>query len=219
MHKSYRQSASESIAPPFPPDALLSFFQVSTIREGFYVNTGDWKEGFEMATVNQSQPFPEFRVCLDLRCWIKSIVLGGIVAGVSLALFQMMIALVLKGAFFAPMRMISAVVLGARVLDPSYPLQVAAPLGLGIYMVLSLAFAAVFALFMANAVSLAGTPGRRVFCGAVYGFVLWIMNYYVIATFLHWTWFAQQTDPFWQGFFAHVFVYGAVLGWFMKQRF
>ncbi len=171
-----------------------------------------------MATINQSQHLPEFKVCLDLRCWVESIVIGGIVAGIAFGLFQMIMALVFTGNFFAPMRMISAMVLGKQALDPAYPLHIAAPLGMGINMMFSLAFASVFALFMANAVSLVGTPVRRILCGAVYGFVLWILNFYVIATFLHWTWFAQQTNPFWQGFFAHVFVYGAVMGLFMKQK-
>ena len=72
---------------------------------------------------------------------------AGVIGGVIFAAFEMIAAAILMGpnAFFMPLRMIGAMVLGPEALDPGYSLLTAAIAGLIVHMVLSVAFATVFA--------------------------------------------------------------------------
>ncbi len=87
---------------------------------------------------------------LDTSQWAKQGMVGGIVAGIIFAMFEMVMAALMDGAnaFFMPLRMIGAMVLGSEALDPGYSLVTAALAGVVVHMVMSGIFGMVFGLMV-----------------------------------------------------------------------
>jgi hypothetical protein len=138
--------------------------------------------------------------------------IGGIVAGIIFALFEMIVTAAMMGAeaFFMPLWMIGAIALGPAALEPSYSLWAAGLAGLVVHMVLAVIYGGAFALVFGGLRSASADVG----IGAVYGFALWLLNFYVIAP-QAFPWFLDA-DPIVQ-FIAHTFFFGAVLGWTMYR--
>ena len=137
-------------------------------------------------------------------------VIGGIVAGIVFAAFEMIASAAMMGpeAFFMPLRMIGAMVLGPVALEPTYNLVGAGLAGLIVHIVLAVIYGAVFALIFGGLRS----PAVDIAVGAAYGLALWLINFYVIAPVMF-PWFTEA-NPIIQ-FIAHTFFFGAVLGWYM----
>jgi len=72
-----------------------------------------------------------------LTGWLKHGLIGGIVAGIVFAAFEMVIAAILYGpsAFFMPLRMIGGIAIGQQALDPGTSLLAAGSAGLVVHMV------------------------------------------------------------------------------------
>jgi uncharacterized membrane protein YagU involved in acid resistance len=134
----------------------------------------------------------------------------GVVAGLVFAAFEMVASAAMMGmqAFFMPLRMIGAMVLGPEALDPSYSLVTAGAAGLVVHLVLSIIYG------MAFAVIAGGLKARTwdITLGAAFGFALWLFNFYVVAP-RAFPWFLDSS-PVVQ-FIAHTFFFGAVLGYLM----
>ena len=146
------------------------------------------------------------------RDWVMHAVAGGLVAGVTLAAFEMTIGALLSGdqGLWMPARMIAAILLGSHVLEPSYPLTSVVPRALLIHMMLSVIFALIFNAVVQPRSTTRSSYGLLVSSSA-FGCMLWIVNFYVIAPTLALTWFPDGTNPLVQ-FLAHTFFYGSVLG-------
>jgi hypothetical protein len=149
----------------------------------------------------------------DVGWWVKHGLIGGLIAGIIFALFEVIAAAVMMGpdAFFVPLRMIGAIVLGPQALEPSYPLIPAALAGTGVHVVLSLLFGLIFGVIGAVVPALARTTAGLIVAGSLFGLALWLVNFFVIAPVAGWTWFPERTDPIIQ-FLAHTFFFGTVLG-------
>jgi uncharacterized membrane protein YagU involved in acid resistance len=149
----------------------------------------------------------------DAGVWIKYGALGGFVAGIVFAMFEMVMAAVLNGisAFWNPLRMIGAIVLGEEALAPSYQLATAAVAGLMVHMVLSVLFGVVFGLALAVLPSLARSAGTLIVMASLYGLLLWLVNFYVVAPAAGWNWFPDKSNAMVQ-FVAHTLFFGTVLG-------
>ena len=154
----------------------------------------------------------------DLAGRIKGGAVGGLIAGAVFAMFEMVIAAVQNGgaAFFMPLRMIGAMVLGAEALEPSYELATAAPVGALVHMALSVIFGILFGLALSAIPALGRAAGGLVVAGAVYGLLLWLANFYAIAPPAGWDWFPEGTDKLVQ-FLAHTVFFGAVLGLYLNR--
>ena len=150
----------------------------------------------------------------NLGWWIKHGALGGLIAGVIFALFEMLMAALLQEAFFGPLRMIGATVLGQQALQPGYPLAGAAIVGLLVHMILSVAYGVVFALLLAYAPTLARTRLVVGTAAGLYGLLLWLVNFYVVAPLAGWTWFPNRTNPIVQ-VVAHAVFFGTALGLYL----
>jgi uncharacterized membrane protein YagU involved in acid resistance len=150
--------------------------------------------------------------------WSKHGALGGLIAGIAFALFEMIITAILMGgdAFFMPLRMIGAIVLGQQALMPEYDLATAAVVGLVVHMMLSIIFGIVFAVVAALVPALAQSTGALLVSASAYGFLIWLVNFYLIARIAGWNWFPDETNVAVQ-FVAHTFLFGTVLGWVLDR--
>jgi uncharacterized membrane protein YagU involved in acid resistance len=154
----------------------------------------------------------------DMGWWARRGAIGGIIAGLVFAMFEMIMAALLNGAnaFSMPLRMIGATVLGREALQPSYSLLTAGFVGLIVHMMLSIVFGIVFALLVSALPMLANSPPLLLVAASVSGLLLWLVNFYAIAPALGWNWFPTRTNPLVQ-FLAHTVMYGMVLGFYLDR--
>jgi hypothetical protein len=152
-----------------------------------------------------------------LSDWLKHGLIGGIVAGIVFATFEMVTAAVIDGpnAFFMPLRMIGGIALGEQALDPGSSLMAAGGAGLIVHMVLSAAYGAGVAGMARSVPMLASSAMNLIAWASVAGLGLWLVNFYVIAPIAGWSWFPEGTNPIVQ-FVAHTFFYGSVLGIYLN---
>lgn len=152
------------------------------------------------------------RTAVDIR--YSDVVVAGILGGMVFAGFEMVAAAVLMGpqAFFMPLRMIGAMVLGPAALDPGYSLALAGLAGVIVHMALSVVFALIFAAFASPISSTAALTAG----GIVFGIVLWLVNFYLVAPLAGWTWFPDRSNQVVQ-FLAHAFFYGCPVGWYLGR--
>lgn len=169
-----------------------------------------------MATADTSGQSSFMRLRPESGGWITQGMIGGVLAGIVFALFEMIMAALMNGAsaFWMPLRMIGAIVLGQRALMPDYSLVGAAITGLIVHMVLAVIFGTIFAAIVAFVSSLATSHGIVIAAATIYGFVLWIVNFYAIARIARWDWFPDKTNPIVQ-FFAHALFFGTTLGLYL----
>ncbi len=144
-----------------------------------------------------------------IRSWGLTGAIVGIVAGIIFAMFEMIVAQIMGDGFFMPLRMIGAIVLGQGALEPSYPLVTAAIARVVVHMVLSAIYGAVFGAIASAVGVLRANRGVLVGVATVFGLLLWLGNFYVIAPVLF-PWFLMA-NPVVQ-FVAHTFFYGTALG-------
>jgi hypothetical protein len=98
----------------------------------------------------------------DLGWWLKHGAIGGLIAGIVFAMFEMIVAALMMGmdAFWMPMRMIGAIVLGQAALDPSYSLATAGLVGIVVHMMLSVIYGVIFGAVVAQS-DVAGHQNRH----------------------------------------------------------
>ena len=145
--------------------------------------------------------------------WVRTGLIGGVVAGIVFAMFEMMAAAVLNGpsAFFMPLRMIGAIALDASALDPASSLLSAGAAGLVVHMVLSMMYGVAVAAVLALVPSLSRSTGAVVATAGAAGFGLWILNFFLLAGALGWSWFPNGQNVAVQ-VVAHTMMFGGVLG-------
>ncbi len=155
----------------------------------------------------------------DIRRWAKHGAIGGLLAGLLFALFEMIMATVQMGgeAFFMPLRMIGGIALGSQALEPSSTsLLEAGGAGIAVHMLLSVIFGASVAAVAALVAPIRSSTVALVAWTSLAGLTLWLVNFYVIAPIGGWRWFPDGTDPAIQ-FIAHTFVFGSLLGLYLDR--
>ena len=157
---------------------------------------------------------------IDVGAWLRYGILGGIIAGITFAMFEMIMAAVLDGgdAFFMPLRMIGGIGLGKQALDPATSLLTAGGAGLVIHMILSMMYGVVVAAVLSLIPQLSASRAAVLISASVAGFALWIVNFYVLAQVFGWTWFPNNTNAAVQ-FVGHTFLYGSVLGLVLDRTY
>jgi hypothetical protein len=150
--------------------------------------------------------------------WIKHGLIGGIVAGVAFAMFEMVMAAIQMGgeAVFMPLRMIGAMLLGQQALDPGFSLLAAGAAGLGVHLVLSMIYGVAVAAAAHYIPALGATRIALLLWASAAGLGLWVVNFYIVAPIVGWTWFPQETDPIVQAV-AHTVFFGTVLGVYLNS--
>ncbi|KJS33534.1 MAG: hypothetical protein VR64_01860 [Desulfatitalea sp. BRH_c12] len=142
---------------------------------------------------------------------------GGVAAGTTFILFQMVAAGLSEGAFVVPLRMIAAMPLGRDVLSAWYPAFAPIVIALGIHLILSVLYGVLFARFLAAYAVRPKTIQRLVVLGGLFGTGLWLTNFYLIAPVFGWYWFPLGTSA-WVQVIAHGVFFGMVLGGYVQYR-
>lgn len=143
------------------------------------------------------------------RNWLATGALMGLIAGLVFALFEMIASAAGGASFFAPLRLISSLVLGREALGPEVALGTAIAVGTLVHVVLSSLYGAIFGLIERYTPAFHDRKGGIVLWATLFGTGLWLVNFYVFAQYL-WPWFLE-TNPLVQ-WIAHAFFYGTVLG-------
>ena len=122
----------------------------------------------------------------------------------------MLMNVILGEPFLGPLRLISSIVLGTEALQPSYPIVTAGLVGLIVHMILSMIYGLIFVYILKWIGQLHVSTGLLLLYGSLFGLLLWLVNFMVIApaAFPQFT----QVNQLWNGFVAHTFFYGTVLG-------
>lgn len=151
---------------------------------------------------------------LDVVSVFKHGAIGGLIAGAVFAVAEVVAAVWQGLPPSAPVQMIAAVVLGARALTEVEVTFATVGLALGLHAFLSVVYGVMLAL-VSMATLAAGTSVRGLtLAGMGFGFVLWLVNFFLIAP-LTFPWLTP-TDRAVQ-FVAHVFFYGAPLGFYLGK--
>ncbi len=147
---------------------------------------------------------------------LRSAAVGGLAAGFGIAAYESLVSLALYDDFLLPGRMAASMLLGPEALNRWYSPFTAALIGLGIHVLLSLLFGIIFGLLVRRS-EWRASASRFIAAGALYGTVLWFLNFYLIAPVFAWLWFTLQTAPLLQGLIGHA-LFGAILGWTVAHR-
>jgi hypothetical protein len=133
---------------------------------------------------------------------------SGLIAGVAFMMLEMLMVWAFMGQSpWGPPRMIAAMAMGQGVLPPpatfDFGVMMAAMI---IHFMLSWIIAAAFAWAFGGL-----STGTAVLVGAVFGLVIYFVNFYGFTAI--WPWFAQARN--WVSVFAHI-MFGVILAWSYK---
>jgi hypothetical protein len=142
----------------------------------------------------------------------------GLTAGLIFAGFAMVTSGISSGTGAAtdPLRMVAAIVLGPTAVI-RHPFALASTVGLCLHLLLSTAFARLFAVTVtgfatATEGELMTTTATTAIAGIFFGAALWLMNFYIVAPLAGWTWFPANVHHV-VAFVGHAFFFGLPLGW------
>lgn len=139
----------------------------------------------------------------------KAAVWAGLLAGLVFMMLEMiMVPVFLDGSPWGPPRMIAAIVMGEGVLPPPATFDLAI---LMVAMAVHFALSVAFAVPLAFAIQRMGT-GAALAVGAVFGIVLYLVNFYLFTALF--PWFAMARN--WVSIFAHA-VFGLAAAWAYKR--
>ncbi|CAB3807528.1 hypothetical protein LMG28688_06564 [Paraburkholderia caffeinitolerans] len=131
--------------------------------------------------------------------------IGGCVAGAVFLVIELFAMRVMGQNVWAPLRMTAAIVMGRDVLAQPAAFSAAVMLGgLVVHFALSILFAVILAVIMAP-FSLDSSVGMASLVGAVFGVLLYVINFYGMTQWF--PWFADARG--WVGFLNHI-VFGLV---------
>ncbi len=149
--------------------------------------------------------------------WVLRGAMMGIAAGGVFLIFEMIVAGIMGQSAFEPLRMIAAIALGegALPMQPTVGLATVVPVALAVHYALSAFYGAVFGTIAVVIGALRNDRMALVLAASVFGFVLWLANFYAIAPGLF-PWFLMA-NPVVQ-FIAYTFFFGTALGLMLGIR-
>ncbi|WP_322234504.1 hypothetical protein [Burkholderia stagnalis] len=116
----------------------------------------------------------------------RAAVIGGCVAGAVFLVTQVVAAAIIVRDAWAPLRMIAAIYFGDDALVPSTTVEVGTLLAaLGVHFALSIVFALILAVIIA-CFSLDSSVGMASAAGAIFGVLLYVVNYYGMTQLFPW---------------------------------
>ncbi len=140
--------------------------------------------------------------------WVIKSAVAGVVAGIIMAMFAMIVAGIAGDGFWAPPRAITAVILGTEHAGTDFAFGPAAG-GMMLHMMLSAAFGVMFALVV-GVTRRELKLGSQLVIGMALGIILSAVNTYAIAELLNGRELFTTAMPAWTWFVAHL-MFGAAL--------
>jgi uncharacterized membrane protein YagU involved in acid resistance len=135
----------------------------------------------------------------------RAAVWAGIISGLVFMMLEMiLVPMVMGGSPWGPPRMIAAIVLGKEVLPPP---DTFAPGILATAMVVHIPLSIVYALILAALIA-GASRGTAIWVGAVFGLVLYLVNFYLFTAIF--PWFAMARN--WISVFSHI-MFGLIAAW------
>jgi hypothetical protein len=133
---------------------------------------------------------------------------GGVLAGSAYALAQAAMSGLQGRPLIEPLRLTASLVLGGTALDPE---SLSPPaVGLFVHLMISAFYGVVFLFLHWELKRHDETRERLILDGALFGFAIWVINFFVIAPRAYPQFLVL--DPVWIGLVAHAFFFGAALG-------
>ncbi len=139
----------------------------------------------------------------------KAAVLAGLISGVAFVMLEMMmVPLFMDGSPWGPPRMIAAIVMGEGVLPPPATFDVGVLMAaMAVHLPLSIVFALILAWIIERF-----EMGVAVLIGAVFGLILYLVNFYGFTAIF--PWFAMARN--WISIFSHI-MFGVIAAIAYKQ--
>lgn len=148
----------------------------------------------------------------DVRWAVTHGVIGGVIGGIIFAIAEILGGHWISGdPYVMPFKAYASIPLGK--MPPTIATSTAIPVGLITHMILSIIFGVIFALIVSSISALRIAPVVTVIAATVFGFALWIVNFYVFVPLINRPWFKMA--PAGQQFFYHTFFFGTVLGLYL----
>lgn len=155
----------------------------------------------------------QMRAAREAPVWaVKHGVIGGVVAGIIFAIAEMIGGSVIDGApFFMPLKAFASIPIGKE--PPKIAWATAVPVGVISHLALSIIYGVIFALIVVYLPMLRVSPVMIVIAASIYGLLLWLINFFVLAGAISRPWFKMA--PKGEQFVYHTFFYGTVLGLYL----
>ena len=112
--------------------------------------------------------------------WVLPGAAMGVAAGMVFVTFQMVAAVFAGASFLSPLSMVGAVVLAQGVVEGSYPPELAALVGLPVYVLGSAACGAAFGA-VSNVGPVRRSRGALLVAGTAFGILLWMVDFALVA--------------------------------------
>ncbi|MHB1414577.1 MAG: hypothetical protein ACYC1C_04930 [Chloroflexota bacterium] len=158
---------------------------------------------------------PNIAQSLDLARALKYGVGGGIIAGITFAIAEMVLAALTDTGPLAPLQMIGAILLGPAVLPQAGPTAGIIVSAFIVHFVLSAIYGVILAGVAPVLPFIQPSAAQMTVLGMLFGLLLWAGNYYLIAP-AAFPWFTH-TQPLVQ-MTAHILFFGAVLGYYLGTQ-
>ena len=149
---------------------------------------------------------------------IRQGAISGVFAGISFVAFGMLMALLLDGDFLKPLRMMATITLGENALAQWNSLLAVTLHGLFLLILFAGIFGALFGHMVSRQRFIALSSKRLILAGSLYGTLLWLTIFYIVAPVLGWIWFPLDNNPLLEGFVGYTLFFGAVLGLVFARR-
>lgn len=146
----------------------------------------------------------------------KKGITGGIIAGAVFLVFESLYALIAAGNLFGPLAMMASIPMQTP--PPQIELGSAIIVGIITHAILSVGFGVVVTYVIGAVAQLRSSTAAVLVATSVFGLVLWLVNFYVLSGILGTPWFATEPSALWQGFIAHTFFFGTVLGGYLSSQ-
>lgn len=146
----------------------------------------------------------------------KKGITGGLIAGVVFLVFESLYALIAAGNLFGPLAMMASIPMQTP--PPQIGLGSAIFVGLITHAILSIGFGLVVTFLIDKVDALRSSTATLLVVTSAFGLVLWLVNFYVLSGILGTPWFATAPSALWQGFIAHTFFFGTVLGGYLTSQ-
>ncbi|MDQ4077314.1 MAG: hypothetical protein M3220_13835 [Chloroflexota bacterium] len=152
---------------------------------------------------------------IDSEWVLKHGAIGGLIGAIVFAMAEMVAAWLSGGNFFGPLHMMASIPLQQP--PPEIARGTALLVGTLFHLAYSVVLGIIVAYIVASVAALRNSSTATIVFATVVGFIIWPLNFYVIAPAINAPWFATETNPFLQ-FIFHTFAFGTVLGVYLAAQ-